>query len=206
MPNTKTRLCPFLHVPYHKGTMVVPPLPVIMRINARYLIESYIFTILWTSQYLSFSLFSCSKKAMYLLHKFLNIVLLPLNLIVLLFFIPPFLILKFLWSLKRSIYSENVSGKVVLITGASSGIGEVCINPSFVIIDSGRGQTNRVLFTLVHVKFSVYFSITTYFFYFSQLVFQNTYISQSILEDISIKYSSFINCLLFSLMVILFLI
>ena len=108
MPNTKTRLCPFSHVPYHKGTMVVPPLPVIMRINARYLIESYIFTILWTSQYLSFSLFSCSKKAMYLLHKFLNIVLLPLNLVVLLFFIPPFLILKFLWSLKRSIYSENV--------------------------------------------------------------------------------------------------
>ena len=145
MPNTKTRLCPFSHVPYHKGTMVVPPLPVIMRINARYLIESYIFTILWTSQYLSFSLFSCSKKAMYLLHKFLNIVLLPLNLIVLLFFIPPFLILKFLWSLKRSIYSENVSGKVVLITGASSGIGEVCINPSFVIIDSGRGQRNRVI-------------------------------------------------------------
>ncbi|KAK7853549.1 11-beta-hydroxysteroid dehydrogenase 1b [Quercus suber] len=61
---------------------------------------------------------------MYLIHKFLNIVLLPLNLIVLLSFMPPFLILKFLWSLKRSIYSENVFGKVVLITGASSGIGE----------------------------------------------------------------------------------
>uniref|UniRef100_A0A7N2M950 Uncharacterized protein n=1 Tax=Quercus lobata TaxID=97700 RepID=A0A7N2M950_QUELO len=59
-----------------------------------------------------------------LLHKFLNIVLLPLTLIVLLFFMPPFLILKFLWSLKRSVYSENVSGKVILITGASSGIGE----------------------------------------------------------------------------------
>ncbi|KAM3744017.1 hypothetical protein ACB098_06G019900 [Castanea mollissima] len=61
---------------------------------------------------------------MYLLHKFLNAVLLPLTLIMLFFFMPPFLILKFLWSLKRSIYRENVSDKVVLITGASSGIGE----------------------------------------------------------------------------------
>ncbi|GMY30992.1 11-beta-hydroxysteroid dehydrogenase A-like isoform X1 [Fagus crenata] len=59
-----------------------------------------------------------------LLHKFLNIVLLPLTLTVLLFFMPPFLFVKFLCSLKRSIYSENVAGKVVLITGASSGIGE----------------------------------------------------------------------------------
>ncbi|KAM4102702.1 hypothetical protein ACJW30_06G021600 [Castanea mollissima] len=59
-----------------------------------------------------------------LLHKFLNAVLLPLTLIMLLFFMPPFFILKFLWSLKRSICRENVSGKVVLITGASSGIGE----------------------------------------------------------------------------------
>jgi NADP-dependent 3-hydroxy acid dehydrogenase YdfG len=27
-------------------------------------------------------------------------------------------------------FTENVAGKVVLITGASSGIGEVCINPN----------------------------------------------------------------------------
>ena len=205
MPNTKTRLCPFSHVPYHKGTMVVPPLPVIMRINARYLIESYIFTILWTSQYLSFSLFSCSKKAMYLLHKFLNIVLLPLNLVVLLFFIPPFLILKFLWSLKRSIYSENVWQSRTYhwsIFRNWRGLYQslICHYRQW------QRPKEQVLFTSVHVKFSVYFSIITYFFYFSQLVFQNTYISQSILEDILIKCSSFINCLLFSLMVILFLI
>ncbi|KAM3696195.1 hypothetical protein ACB094_06G020900 [Castanea mollissima] len=59
-----------------------------------------------------------------LLHKFLNIVLLPITLTVLLLFMLPFLFLKFLWSLKRSIYREYVAGKVILITGASSGIGE----------------------------------------------------------------------------------
>ncbi|XP_030929606.1 11-beta-hydroxysteroid dehydrogenase 1B-like isoform X2 [Quercus lobata] len=59
-----------------------------------------------------------------LLHKFLNIVLLPITLTVLLLFLLPFLFLKFLWSLKRSIYREHLAGKVILITGASSGIGE----------------------------------------------------------------------------------
>nr|XP_023873593.1 11-beta-hydroxysteroid dehydrogenase-like 4A isoform X1 [Quercus suber] len=59
-----------------------------------------------------------------LLHKFLNIVLLPITLTVLLLFMLPFLFLKFLWSLKRSIYREYLAGKVILITGASSGIGE----------------------------------------------------------------------------------
>ncbi|GMY15158.1 11-beta-hydroxysteroid dehydrogenase 1B-like [Fagus crenata] len=59
-----------------------------------------------------------------LLHQFLNIVLPLLMLIAFPFFMPPFLFLKFLSFLKRSIYSENVVGKVVLITGASSGIGE----------------------------------------------------------------------------------
>ncbi|GMY15155.1 11-beta-hydroxysteroid dehydrogenase 1B-like [Fagus crenata] len=52
-----------------------------------------------------------------LLHKFLNTVFLLLTLTTILIFMPPFLFL-------RSIYSENVAGKVVLITGASSGIGE----------------------------------------------------------------------------------
>ena len=59
-------------------------------------------------------------------------------------------------------------------------------------------------FTPLCVKFSVYFNIRTYFFYFTSPVFQNTHISQSILENISIKYLFFINILLFSLMIILF--
>ena len=44
----------------------------------------------------------------------------------------------------------------------------------------------------------------TYFFYFTPSLLQNTHISLFILQDFSIKYSLFINFLLFSLMVILF--
>ncbi|KAM7480174.1 hypothetical protein LguiA_028387 [Lonicera macranthoides] len=42
----------------------------------------------------------------------------------LLFLLPPYLLLKFLQSIFASIFSENVTGKVILITGAASGIGE----------------------------------------------------------------------------------
>ncbi|KAL4634515.1 hypothetical protein ACB092_04G205200 [Castanea dentata] len=59
-----------------------------------------------------------------LLQKLLDIVLLPLTLTAILFLLPPFLFLKYLFSLKRNICSENVANKVVLITRASSGIGE----------------------------------------------------------------------------------
>ncbi|XP_023889693.1 11-beta-hydroxysteroid dehydrogenase A [Quercus suber] len=58
------------------------------------------------------------------LHKFLGIALPPLMLIVFSITWAPFLLFKFLYFLKRSKYSENVAGKVILITGASSGIGE----------------------------------------------------------------------------------
>ena len=74
---------------------------------------------------LSLSL-SLSLKVMDLLQKLLNIVLLPLTLTAILFLLPPFLFLKYIFSLKRNICSENVANKVVIITGASSGIGEVC--------------------------------------------------------------------------------
>ena len=53
-------------------------------------------------------------------------------------------------------------------------------------------------------KDSIYFTQKTYFFYFAPSFLQNTHISLSILQDISIKYSFFINFLLFSIMVILF--
>ncbi|KAK7841029.1 11-beta-hydroxysteroid dehydrogenase-like 6 [Quercus suber] len=65
-----------------------------------------------------------SIKAMDLLHKFLNIAVPLLMLIAFPFFMPPFLLLKFLSFLKRSIYSEKVSGKVVHITRVSSEIGK----------------------------------------------------------------------------------
>ena len=78
------------------------------------------------SSYIQFLSLSLCLSVMDLLQKLLNIVLLPLTLTVILFLLPPFLFLKYLFSLKRNICSENVANKVVLITGASSGIGEVC--------------------------------------------------------------------------------
>ena len=58
--------------------------------------------------------------------------------------------------------------------------------------------------TLAGGKDFVYFTQKTYFFYFIPSLLQNTHISLSILQYISIKYSFFINFLLFSIMVILF--
>ena len=83
---------------------------------------------------------SLSLKVTDLLQKLLNIVLLPLSLTAILFLLPPFLFLKYLFSLKRNICSENVADKVVLITRASSGIGEVCsklsISHNLVFVDT----------------------------------------------------------------------
>ncbi|KAJ7957217.1 11-beta-hydroxysteroid dehydrogenase [Quillaja saponaria] len=59
-----------------------------------------------------------------LIHYLLNIFLLPLTCTALLFILPPYFIINFLSYMKRSKYPANVTGKVVLITGASSGIGE----------------------------------------------------------------------------------
>ncbi|KAF8390677.1 hypothetical protein HHK36_025204 [Tetracentron sinense] len=59
-----------------------------------------------------------------LIHKFMNIVVPPTALFTLSLFLPPFLFFKLFMSILSSIFSENVAGKVVLITGASSGIGE----------------------------------------------------------------------------------
>ncbi|CAL9030754.1 unnamed protein product, partial [Prunus brigantina] len=59
-----------------------------------------------------------------LIHKFLNLVAPPFTFFSLCLFLPPFYLFKSLLSVLSSIFSENVNGKVVLITGASSGIGE----------------------------------------------------------------------------------
>ncbi|KDP22589.1 hypothetical protein JCGZ_26420 [Jatropha curcas] len=59
-----------------------------------------------------------------LIHKFFNIVLPPLNIILLVCFLPLYLVFRFAYCLKRHIFIENVAGKVVLVTGAASGIGE----------------------------------------------------------------------------------
>ncbi|KAI9079777.1 hypothetical protein K1719_038398 [Acacia pycnantha] len=60
-----------------------------------------------------------------LIHDLLNLTLIPSTFLALLFLVPPFYVFKFLSSLFKSCKPhESVAGKVVLITGASSGIGE----------------------------------------------------------------------------------
>ncbi|XP_034216583.1 11-beta-hydroxysteroid dehydrogenase-like 4A [Prunus dulcis] len=59
-----------------------------------------------------------------LIHKVLNVAVPLLTFTGLLFFLPLFLIYKFISFMRRSKSIENMGGKVVLITGASSGIGE----------------------------------------------------------------------------------
>ncbi|KAG2678496.1 hypothetical protein I3760_11G004800 [Carya illinoinensis] len=59
-----------------------------------------------------------------LVHKLMNIIVPPIGLTMLLFFLPTYLFFKLLISTIKSIFNEDVAGKVILITGASSGIGE----------------------------------------------------------------------------------
>ncbi|KAK7369635.1 hypothetical protein VNO80_11677 [Phaseolus coccineus] len=61
---------------------------------------------------------------MVFIHAMLNILVPPLSLAILLLILPPYLLFKILRFIVRSIFRENVAGKVILITGASSGIGE----------------------------------------------------------------------------------
>ncbi|WRX17259.1 Short-chain dehydrogenase/reductase SDR - like 10, partial [Theobroma cacao] len=72
----------------------------------------------------SFSIQLQTAKAMDFIHKLINILFPPIAILLLLFFLPPYLIFKYFSYIIRSFCSENVAGKVVLITGASSGIGE----------------------------------------------------------------------------------
>ncbi|XP_057479502.1 11-beta-hydroxysteroid dehydrogenase A-like [Actinidia eriantha] len=59
-----------------------------------------------------------------LIHMFLNLVASPFTFFSLMLFLPPFQAFKWFLSFLATIFSEDVYGKVVLITGASSGIGE----------------------------------------------------------------------------------
>ncbi|KAK2385031.1 hydroxysteroid dehydrogenase [Trifolium repens] len=63
-------------------------------------------------------------SAMDLIHKFLNILAPPFTFFSLLLFLPPYWTFKFFLSIIYTIFTENIAGKVVHITGASSGIGE----------------------------------------------------------------------------------
>ncbi|KAK6148055.1 hypothetical protein DH2020_018967 [Rehmannia glutinosa] len=62
-----------------------------------------------------------------LIHTFLNLAAPPFTFFSLLFFLPPFQIFKFFLSILGTLFSEDIAGKVVLITGASSGIGELLL-------------------------------------------------------------------------------
>lgn len=90
-----------------------------------------------------------------LIHKFLNLAAPTFTFFSLCFILPPFLLCKFFLSIWYSIFSENVAGKVVLITGASSGIGEVIINPSRIY------EKNL----LVHTYMNLIFLLIPFFFF-----------------------------------------
>ena len=62
-----------------------------------------------------------------LIHAFLNLAAPPVTYFSLMLFLPPFQIFNFFLSILGALFSEHISGKVVLITGASSGIGEVSL-------------------------------------------------------------------------------
>ncbi|KAI3785885.1 hypothetical protein L1987_45011 [Smallanthus sonchifolius] len=59
-----------------------------------------------------------------LVNIFLNLAAPPFTFFTMLFFLPPWIFFKFCLGILRTIFPEVVSGKVVLITGASSGMGE----------------------------------------------------------------------------------
>lgn len=63
-----------------------------------------------------------------LIHKIFNITLPFLSVILLIIVLPILLVYRIIKFCIRSAFPENLVGKVVIITGASSGIGEVKFN------------------------------------------------------------------------------
>ncbi|KAI3778302.1 hypothetical protein L2E82_07499 [Cichorium intybus] len=59
-----------------------------------------------------------------LIHKFIYIVSVILSVVLFVFFLPPYLLFWILRFCIKSVFREKLAGKVVLIIGASSGIGE----------------------------------------------------------------------------------
>ena len=95
-------------------------------------------------------------KTMAFIHTFMNIAFPPVVLILLILFLPISYLFKLIRFVKRSICTENVAGKVVLITGAASGIGEVHL------------QTH----TYMHIYIYIYINFCTYnFIYFLFFLF-----------------------------------
>lgn len=83
------------------------------------------------------------------INKLLNFISLPLILIALILIYPPFLVFKLLSSIQSFVFKENVAGKVVLITGASSGIGKVC---SFCTLNRVYNYLHNLFFVVVVVS------------------------------------------------------
>ncbi|CAM8922087.1 unnamed protein product [Rhodiola kirilowii] len=59
-----------------------------------------------------------------LIHSVLNLVAIPFSIFWLCLIVPPYAFFKLCFSALGSLFKEDVAGKVVIITGASSGIGE----------------------------------------------------------------------------------